>query len=267
MSNSSVQGQYIQFAAAYLFVTPNGGNQAASPQPIFPLTVQDVEVSVKGKIEELRGQYQFPDDTAVGDKTGTFKFGIGRKDWYLFNQIYFGDTVAPGGDSVSPLEPHTVPGMSTYTITVTPPGSGTFVSDLGVVYASGPNAGKRLQEQTGSLTQGGQYQVNLMTGVYTFDSADASAAVLISYVYSLATGNTYEVNNQIMGYGPQCELLLVDRYQLVAGVSNCLQVLAAKVDSLGNVGNKRDKYAMPDISGNFYANTAGQVMNAFVAAG
>jgi hypothetical protein len=266
MPNSSIRGQYIQFGAAWLFVNPNGGNLAASPQPIFPLTVQDVEVSIKGKIEELRGQYQYPDDSAVGDKDCTGKFSIGRKDWYLLNQAYSGDLVTPGGQTVSPNEVHSVPASSSYTITVAPPGTGTFVEDLGVIYHTGPNAGNRLQEQTASLTQAGQYQVSNV-GVYTFDAADASASVLISYAYTLTTGNTYQINNQIMGYSPQCELFLVDSYQLVSGESNCLWLKSVKFHSMGNVGNRRDKYATPEVEFTAFANTSGQVLEAFVAAG
>lgn len=264
MSSSAVKGQYIQYGSAFLFVRPTGGNLPASPQPVFPLTVQDVEVNVKGKIDELRGQYQWAEDSATGDKTGTGKFGIGRKDWYLFNNLYFADLVTAGGESVSYLEPHTIPAVTgPYTITVAPPGTGTFAEDLGVVYASN---GLRLQQQTAGLTQAGQYQVSNV-GVYTFDVADASVPILISYAYTLTTGNTYQVNNQIMGYGPQAEFFLVDRYQLEAGISNCLLLNAVKVSSIGNVGNKRDKYAMPEVEFTIFANAANRIMSPFVAAG
>lgn len=260
--SAAVQGQYIQYGSAYLYVNPNGGNLGANPMPVFPLTVQDVEVSVKGKLDELRGQMQWPDDTALGDKTGTGKFGIGRKDWYLFQQLYNADVVAPGGNSVSPLEQHTVPASSTFVITVVPPSTGTFVEDLGVLYSA---TGLRLQKVV-SLTAVGQYTVS--SGVYTFYSGDASALVTISYLYSVTTGNTYQVNNQIMGYGPQAEFFLVDRYQLGAnGVSNCLWLNAVKVTSLGNIGNKRDKYAMPEIEFTIFADPAGRVMRPFVANG
>jgi hypothetical protein len=267
MPNSAVQGYYIEFGSAWLFCLPNGGNQVAAPQPVFPLTVQDVAVETKGKLEELRGQYQWPDDTALGDKSGTFKFGIGRKDWYLFNQIYFSDTVISGGVTVVPNQLNSVPATTSYVVTPTLPATGVYVADLGVIYASGANVGKRLQEQTGSLTQAGQYQVNVSTGVYTFDSADASAQVYISFSCTVTSGSTYEANNQIMGYGPQCELFLVDAYQPTAGVNNCLQVFAAKVSDVGNVGGKRSGYAMPEISGQFYANSSGQVLRAFCSAG
>jgi hypothetical protein len=259
-------GEYIQYGSAYLYVNPKSGNLATPTLPVFPFTVQDVEVSFKGKADELRGQLRIPEDVAVGDISITGKFGIGRKDWLLFNQLYFSDLVVTGGTSVSPLEAHTIPASVAYTVTTVPPGSGVFSEDLGVMYAG---TGQRLQ-LVGSLTAAGQYMVNTSTGVYTFDVADASASVLISYSYTLTTGATYEVNNQIQGFGPQLEFFLVDRYQLVAGVANTMWLKSVKCHSLGNVGNKRDKYAMPEIE--FTAFAAGPVPGAsavqvFVAAG
>lgn len=267
MSNASVQGWNIQYGSAFLFVKPVGGNQANNPMPVFPLTVQDVELSIKGKIDELRGQFQWPDDVAQGDKTGTGKFGIGRKDWYLFNQIYFGGAASTGGSSVSPLEPHTVPASSTFTVTVVPPGSGTFAEDLGVMYASN---GYRLQIAA-SLTEAGQYTVS-DEGLYTFYSGDASANVIISYRYNVTTGNTYPVQNQYMGYGPTCEFLIVDSYvpsdqPSQGGVIPTIWLPAVKVSSLGNVGNKRDKYAMPEVEFTIFANAAGQVVLPFLPLG
>ena len=256
-------GEYIQYGSAYLFVNPNAGNLASPALPVVPFTVQDVEVSFKGKADELRGQLRIPEDMAVGDISITGKFGIGRKDWYLFNQLYFADTVVIGGTSVSPVEPHSVPGSVSYVITVVPPGSGVFVEDLGVMYGT---TGQRFQK-VNSLTAAGQYTVS--AGVYTFDVADASANVLISYTYTLTTGSTYQVNNQLQGYGPQLEFFLVDRYQLVGGVANTMWLKSVKCHSLGNVGNKRDKYAMPEIEFSAYAAgpvPGASVMQVFVAA-
>lgn len=152
----------------------------------------------------------------------------------------------------------------------TPGTGGAFVEDLGVVYATGANAGKRLQVQTGSLTQAGQYQVNNGTGVYTFYSAEATAHVLISYMYSMTNGNTYQQNNQIIGYGPQCEFFMVDTYQPITASGstlNCLWLKAVKVHSIGNLGNKRAGYSMPEVEFTGFANTSGAVLEAFVAAG
>ena len=47
----------------------------------------------------------------------------------------------------------------------------------------------------------GQYSVNPATGVYTFATADASAAILVSYLYAPTTsGKKLVVTNQLMGF-------------------------------------------------------------------
>jgi hypothetical protein len=76
-------------------------------------------------------------------------------------------------------EAQTVPASVSYTITPTQP-YGNFVQDDGVTLANGT----ALTKVTGSPATG-QYSVS-STGVYTFNSAQASAAVLISYSYTPA---------------------------------------------------------------------------------
>src|ERR1700744_355512 len=116
---------YIQFGSGLLFLNPNAGNLATDPTPVRPFTLQDVKFEQKGKIESLKGQYQYPDDTATGDKDGTFEFSMGRKDYFLLNQIFNADVVAAGGTSVA-LSPATAIPATPFHITPTIPGSGTI---------------------------------------------------------------------------------------------------------------------------------------------
>ena len=101
----------------------------------------------------------------------------------------------------------------------------------------------------------GQYSVS--AGVYTFASADASAAVLISYTYTLATGATkITIANQLSGVAPTFQMNLAETYngkvwnlQLNACISNKLSFpmknsdwmindieFQAFADASGNVG-------------------------------
>src|SRR3954453_3982613 len=124
---------YIQFGAGKIFVNPNAGNLAINPTPLQGKTIQDVSVEASGEIKELKGGSQFPDDTAVGDKKGSGKFSVGRKDLGMFNQIFFADKIAAGGTSVVPNFA-AIPASSA--VPVTPPNSGTFTADLGVQYGA-----------------------------------------------------------------------------------------------------------------------------------
>lgn len=254
---------YIQFGSGKVFLVPTGGNLPSNPTAVQALTVQDVQIDIAGDLKELKGSSQFPDDVATGDKKGTGKFATGRKDLNMFNQIFSADIVVTGGTSVSPNESH-VP--TSNAVTVTPPGSGTFAEDLGVTYAG---SGLALVKVAATPAVG-QYTVS--AGVYTFAAGDAAAAagVIISYSYTLTGGTTYQINNQALGYGPQCELYLVDTYQPknVGTASapvweyNVIHLYAVKINKI-TIGNKRADYSIPEVDFGYFQNSAGKVMEMF----
>lgn len=254
---------YIQIGSGRLYLRPVGGNEAANPTPIQGFTVQDVTLDVAGEIKELRGQYQFPDDTATTDKKLNGKFGIGRKDLTLFNQIFYADVISVTGQSVAPNVASTVPATGPFTITPTVPASGTFEEDLGVYYTG---TGIELLN-VATVSAAGQYQINASTGTYTFFSADASANVTISFSYTLTGhGATYQIHQQVIGWGPIIEVWIVDVYQPLvvsgANVYNTIRVYNAKVNKI-TIGNKRADYSIPEVDWLGYANAAGNVLDMY----
>lgn len=251
----------IQFGTARIWINPNAGNLATNPTPMQPLTVQNFSLDIAVDFKELKGQNQFADDVAQGDKKVTGKFEYGRPDIDLLNQMQFADTRSTSSvPQVSDNEPHSVPASTPFTVTVT--NSATFVLDGGVLYAGNPPAGfpQQLQRVTSAPTQG-QYSVS--AGVYTFAAADTNAAVLISYKYTLtaSTGIEVTVNNQAMGYGPQCEIWVQNRYQKsAAGNYPGLILYAAKIGKT-SIPFKRDGYVMYTSDFQCFQNAAGQVLS------
>ncbi len=245
---------YIQFGSGLLWFNPISGNLAVNPTPTRGLTIQDVEIDFSADLKELRGQKQYPDDVAKGDIKSTFKFGVGRVDLNFLNQCYFADTVSAGGVAVSESAVTAIP-ATPFMITPTFPGSGTFATDLGVRDA---NSGFEFARVTGTPTAG-QYAVT--AGVYLFSSADhvSGISVIISSSYTVVSaGATYQVNNQVMGYGPAIELYISNKYQLASGVPNSLRLYQAKIGKC-NIKEKRADYTMIDVDGSFYANSADAV--------
>lgn len=250
---------YLQFGAGQAFANPTTGNLAgqvagttASTQPVRFMTIQDIEITVDQALKELKGQYKFPDDVAPADMKITGKIGTGRISVEMFNQLFFADVYAVGETIVSAAEQHSIPATTPFTITVT--NSATFATDLGVSYSNGQPFAK-----VASVTAAGQYSVS--AGVYTFDTADAGAAVLISYTYTAATsGNTLTVNNQLMGYGPVFEIYLLEPYQ----GNNGLHLYAVRLSKL-NMPIKRDDYLLTDLEFEAYPNASGVVMGWFAA--
>lgn len=247
----------IQFGAGILFATPVSGQLATNPTPQEVGVIQDISFTISGDIKELFGQFQWPVDSAVGKRTikGTFNFASITNSF--LNQAFFADTVVAGIIETAYREPHTIPAVSgPYTITLVPPGSGTFVADLGVfnlstgleftLVASGPVAG--------------QYSVNTSTGVYTFAAADASSAISISYTYTaVAVGTTLTAANHVMGWGPILNVTIPFLYQGAKFAFNFPNVRLGKID----IKSKLDDYTMMSSEFSAFAGAAGNPFNSY----
>lgn len=243
----------IQFGSGILFCSPNAGNLATDPTPVRPFTIQDIKLEMKGKIEQLRGQNQFPDDTATGDKDGTFEFSMGQRDYNLLNQIFLADVVTAAGVSATDGGVTAVAIPATpFQITPTPPDSGTWLADEGVVFSSGIAL-----TAVPSSPAAGQYSV--AAGVYTFSSADHTSglSVIIAYRYTVTgIGSTTQVNNQTQGYGPQFQALIIDKYKPISGVYSTVLLYAAKISDV-SLPYKRSGYQMTDLKGQYFAASSG----------
>lgn len=233
----------IQFGSGVLFGLPNSGNLAANPTPSKLGLLQEMTVDFKGDLKKLYGQNQMPAATARGKLDVTCKAKIAIFDLGSLNQLYFGQALTSGSAvEVTDSEPDSVPASSTYTITVS--GSAAFIDDLGVTYAA---TGKPLQNVTGgSLTAAGQYQVNVATGVYTFYSGDASAAVLISYTSTVTDTNmqTLTLTNRAMGYAPQFKAVAYNKFR---GEYMGIQLNQCTMGSL-TIASKLEDFWMYDIT-------------------
>lgn len=245
----------IGFGAGQLYALPGpffGGAFTASP--VWFATLQDVDITIDATIKELRGQFQFPDDTAISDKKITWKAGFGRFSIDVWNNIYFGDTISTGSNSggsgagggVPQVQEATTLNATTYTVSHT-----GFTQDMGVLFAS---TFQGFQKVTGVPTTG---QYNVSAGVYGFAVADNNKAVLISYRYGITTGKVLVVQNHVQGWGPQFEMLLTQPYQqLTAGIPNYLDLYACKCGKLA-APLKRADYLISDLEGQAFANSAG----------
>lgn len=194
--------QYV-FGTGQLYSVPQGGGN-----PLRIGALQDVSVEFSGDVKMLYGQYQFPLDVARGKTKIEGKIGSGNIDVAAFNTIFFGQTVTGNSEKKQAInEAGSVPASSTYTITVA--NAATFSLDLGVTLVT---TGQPLT-QVASSPSAGQYSVS-SGGVYTFNVAQASAAVLINYLYTATTANsgTLNINNQLMGTTPKFQLVASQTY-------------------------------------------------------
>lgn len=220
----------------------------ANSTPSTVGVLQDVQIDFDFTNKELIGQNQFPVDVAraQGKITGKAKFALiyGR----TINDMFFGQTLDDtGGILAALLEAHSVPAASTYTVTVT--NSATFLADQGVFYAA---TGKPLV-QVASAPSVGQYSVS--AGVYTFASADASAALLFNYTYSSTTNIQISGTNQLMGTSPVFSVLLSEQYKGNVLNLKLYQAITTKL----SFPFKNTDYSVQDLEFAAYANAGGQV--------
>lgn len=192
--------QYV-FGTGSLWATATqdaDGNAIAVPVPVKFGELQDVGLDISRDIKMLYGQNNLPAAIGGGKMKYDFKSKFARINGRTFNDIFFGQTLGSGTLTgvVNDLTGAAIP-STPFTITVTPPSSGTYVRDLGVMDANGVPMTK-----VASAPATGQY--SQAAGVYTFASADTGKIVYISYTYTatVASSKSITINQQQMGTTP-----------------------------------------------------------------
>ncbi|MGH8158368.1 MAG: hypothetical protein ACREPQ_09620 [Rhodanobacter sp.] len=226
-----------------------GKGSAANATPQSFGTLQNVSVDIAITTKELFGQLDYPVAVGQGSKKITGKASSANIQARLFNDIFFGGTLAAGETVGQTLEPGAIPMSTAYTVTVV--NSATWIEDLEVKYAS---TGLPFVKVASAPTVG-QYMV--AAGVYTFAVADAGVGVLISYSYTKSTaGQTLVASAQTVGAAPTFTLSLALGYN---GATGYLKLFACTASKL-TLATKLNDFVMPNFEFQAFANPAGQVL-------
>jgi hypothetical protein len=121
----------------------------------------------------------------------------------------------------------------------------TYTTDLGVRYAA---SGLPLTYVATAPAQG-QYTLGGAAGSYLFAAADAGAAILTDYQYTVMTGLTLTGGNPLMGATPRFQASFTQIYEgltYTMTFPNC-------VSSKFSLPTKLDDYTMPEIDFMAYA--------------
>jgi len=240
----------INFSSGTLFGVRNDSG-VAYPTPVKFGILQEGSLEFAATNKELFGQNQFAFDVARGAVkiTGKSKLAQISAQWY---DLFFGQGVTQAtGLEVALNEPHSVPGSSTYTVTVT--SAASFTEDLGVSYAATGIPFTRVAPSSEAL---GSYSVNTTTGVYTFASADASAALLFSYEFGGTTGfKEIAITNQLMGSAPTLTMVLACTYKGNVQNVHLNQVISEKL----SFPWKNTDYSILEFDFQAYADAANNV--------
>ncbi len=212
-----------------------GISTAANSTPRKLGNLQDVAFDFSFTIKELRGAGQFAVDLRRGSGKITGKAKLATLNGALINDLFFAQTASTGLLQSAVSEAASIPASTPWTVTVA--NSATFDTDLGVVYAATGLPFTRVA----SGPVAGQYSV--ASGVYTFSTGDASAAVLIDYLYTSATGGTrLALSNQTMGVTPTFMGVFSAN---VGGKIATLKLNACTSNKL-SVATKLEDYAIPE---------------------
>src|SRR5215469_1186787 len=218
--------------------------------------LQDVQIDWEWTTKELYGQFQFPVDIARGQGKITGKAKFARIFGAIYGDLFFGQTPSSGQLTVSENEAATIPATTPYTVTVA--NAANYADDLGVFYAGGANAGQRLTRVT-TPSAAGQYSVNLATGVYTFAAADASASVLVSYLYAPSTGKKLVVTNQLMGFTPTFKATFYTQKSTLGVPAGLALVLNACTATKLSLPTKTDDYEIQEFDFSAFADASGAI--------
>jgi hypothetical protein len=191
----------------------------ANTPPALLGTLDTVSIDFDRKIETLLGQYNMAVAAGGGEFKITGKAKYARLQATQINNLFLGQTLTAN----SMLEMTTGEAASVAAGAVTVANSATFVEDYGVFYAA---TGTQLTPVDSSPAQG---QYSVASGVYTFNSTDNSAAVLIYYSYTIASGNKISLANQLTGPLPMFEISLKETFDYFGTSKDLLLKLNACV--------------------------------------
>lgn len=186
-------------------LTDAQGNALAVPVDVQFGTLQDVSIDWSFEEKLLYGAKQFPVEAGRGKGKVGIKAKYADINSTVYSALFFGSAVSAGTIDATSFAT-TVPASSPYTVTVSPPGSGTYSADLGVTYPDGTAL-----TRVASTPSTGQY--SLSGAVYTFAAADTGVAIVINYRYTQTTGRKqFTVGNLLMGTMPTFSLTLDGQY-------------------------------------------------------
>lgn len=237
-------GQY-SFGAGDLFATPNVTN----PTTIQFRALQDFSLDFKFDKKTLHGQGQFPLAVARGKGSVEGKVKNATISSSLFASLIFNETPTAGQILIAKNEVGTIPGTP-FQITVA--NDSVFDADLGVI---DPDTGAEYI-RVAATPAAGEYSVNESTGVYTFNTADTTKSVRISYSYTAASGGKKMTwTNQLMGTAPRFKTTFSQEFE---GKLVTVVLFSCQFDDF-SYQTKNDDFVIPEMGFSAFTNAADEL--------
>lgn len=239
-----------EFGVGALFATNSDGSSIEFG------TLQDVSLDFSFDKKELYGRRQFPVHVARGKGKIEGKATYANIQAAALNAVLNG-TISTGELIIAEPVTTSIPATTPYTITITPPSSGTINSVLQVYNVSGTTK-VPMKLVTGTPTTG---QYAYATGTLTFAAADAGKAIQYQYSYNITAGQTLQMTNSMMGTAPTFQ---VELYQTLDNLPLTIVLYKVTTEKL-SMSMKNEDYMIPDFSFSAYANAADSVGNIYLS--
>jgi hypothetical protein len=245
----------LGFGAGSLWGTPlldSTGAAIANPTPVKFGVLQEITLDIEFSQKALYGGNQFPVAIGRGQGKVTGAAKNAQINGLLWGSLLFGQAVQAGIQAVLQDTTGAAIPASPFTITPTPPSSGVWLADLGVINASG-----NPMTRVASAPTTGQYSV--AAGVYTFAAADTGLTVFINYRYTATstTANKQTVLSQPMGYSPSFAVDLLMVYQ---GQNLAVHLYNATSAKLA-LQTKVEDFLIPQFDFECFADTQNRVLD------
>ncbi|MFL9610182.1 hypothetical protein ACKF11_08875 [Methylobacillus sp. Pita2] len=227
------------------------GATIANGTPVQFGTMQEVTGDLSFEEKLLYGAGQFPIAVGRGKGKLSFKCKLAEIKAAILGDLFFGVETTAGSRLAVNDFGVVLPDESPFTVTVTPPSSGTFLTDLGV--RDGVTGLSLKKVDASDTPDDGEYKVS--AGVYTFNAAQAEKRVLISYEYTTTGGQTIAITNQLMGEAPFFSCQLMTRFKgkhLTLSLNSC-------TSNKFSLPFKSDDFFIPDFEFSAMANDAGEI--------
>jgi hypothetical protein len=225
-------------------------NNVANPTPLNIGLAQEISFDESYTTKTLYGQYRRPVAIGAGEIKATGKIKAARFSASIMGALLYGKPVTAGQITTAFAEAASVPASTPFTVSVV--NSTTWTADQGVTYAA---TGFPLTAVAGPPTVKGEYSV--AAGVYTFDSADTGAALLISYNYSVTgSGFSIAIGNPLLGPTQSFGLNLMTT-DPVTNKNGTFQIYNAVIAKFA-LATKLSDFAMPEYDYEAFANASNQ---------
>ncbi len=227
------------------------GTAVTNATPVQFGGLQDVSGDISFEEKLLYGASQFPIAVGRGKGKISLKAKMAQINGQILGDLFFGTGTANAIKDIYPNFAASIPAGTPWQITIVPPSSGTFVADLGVLDAT---TGLPMKKVASGPTTG---QYSVAGAVYTFATADASKAVLVSYEYSATStsAKVIAISNQLMGYAPSFKAAL----DLSFGGKSFTLMLNNCVSSKFSLPFKNDDFMIPEFDFSAFADAANNI--------